>query len=552
MLLVHCRIDLRRRCAATPSGLVLPSKNLPYRRRVATLRRRLSGRLRAAPSTFRPLHTRGPIMDVQITLPGTPPQYTAAIDWMIHPGLERFTAQAAASAQQRPIFLANPADDFALIAAPLLRRLHQQPASTPTHAWMIAAHIGDTSRALRELASLRPSFAAHNAAEYAATEQMIRILRHDCENGSLAASDEDEDAPALISTPWMANLTATEVAFGVRPRRAGLHGPDNRSSDIRNDLMSISVGLADARHLMDRGTFGQARVRANDTLSRARRAGLPLHALRAQAVAAVADGVSGDRGTAARAANTLIRAGRTQNLADIRLTGEHIRLLLTARTGTWCDVLDNAEELVPQLREAPRSVAAARIALDIAEAAACSPDSADGIIGELLDSWDPNASALHEVAYLALLAGLGGGAAGWLARSAIRVATKHEFHFDAARLQMTYAKRVSGHNEDSEAAILDAARVTFLRSGARDWASIAEERMVDAQSAEVNAQLHVPLTEQEARVAALAASGMTNKQIGAELFLSPRTVSGHLYRVFPKLGVTTRAGLRDALTASRH
>jgi len=45
----------------------------------------------------------------------------------------------------------------------------------------------------------------------------------------------------------------------------------------------------------------------------------------------------------------------------------------------------------------------------------------------------------------------------------------------------------------------------------------------------------------------LAASGLTNKQIAERLFLSPRTVGGHLYQIFPKLGITTRAALRDAL-----
>ncbi len=56
------------------------------------------------------------------------------------------------------------------------------------------------------------------------------------------------------------------------------------------------------------------------------------------------------------------------------------------------------------------------------------------------------------------------------------------------------------------------------------------------------------LTRQEHRIADLAASGLTNKQIGALMHLSPRTVGSHLYRVFPKLSVTSRAALRDALT----
>jgi DNA-binding NarL/FixJ family response regulator len=40
---------------------------------------------------------------------------------------------------------------------------------------------------------------------------------------------------------------------------------------------------------------------------------------------------------------------------------------------------------------------------------------------------------------------------------------------------------------------------------------------------------------------------MTNKQIGERLYLSPRTVSSHLYRLFPKLGVASRSALRRAL-----
>ncbi len=55
------------------------------------------------------------------------------------------------------------------------------------------------------------------------------------------------------------------------------------------------------------------------------------------------------------------------------------------------------------------------------------------------------------------------------------------------------------------------------------------------------------LTPQQWEIARLAAAGLTNKQIGEKLFLSPRTVSTHLYQLFPKLGVSSRAALRDAL-----
>jgi len=55
------------------------------------------------------------------------------------------------------------------------------------------------------------------------------------------------------------------------------------------------------------------------------------------------------------------------------------------------------------------------------------------------------------------------------------------------------------------------------------------------------------LTAQELQIARLAAEGLSNRQIAERLFLSPRTIGGHLYRMFPKLEITARAQLRDAL-----
>ena len=58
------------------------------------------------------------------------------------------------------------------------------------------------------------------------------------------------------------------------------------------------------------------------------------------------------------------------------------------------------------------------------------------------------------------------------------------------------------------------------------------------------------LTAQERQIAELARDGMSNPEIGARLFLSPRTAEWHLRKVFEKLGIHHRQELASALTSS--
>jgi DNA-binding CsgD family transcriptional regulator len=96
---------------------------------------------------------------------------------------------------------------------------------------------------------------------------------------------------------------------------------------------------------------------------------------------------------------------------------------------------------------------------------------------------------------------------------------------------------------------LEAAQAVFDALGAAAWSARATQELAATGR---RARKHEPeawskLSAQELQVAQLAAQELTNREIGARLYLSHRTVGSHLYRVFPKLGIRSRSQLHRAL-----
>ncbi|MDX3096261.1 AAA family ATPase [Streptomyces sp. ME01-24h] len=123
-----------------------------------------------------------------------------------------------------------------------------------------------------------------------------------------------------------------------------------------------------------------------------------------------------------------------------------------------------------------------------------------------------------------------------------------DWPFERARVTLAHGERSrqARMTEAARNALVTALNI-FEELGARPWADRAGRHLKAAGWAARRDVDPAGLTPQESEVARLAASGLTDKQIAERLHLSHRTVSGHLYRVFPKLGITTRAALRDAL-----
>jgi DNA-binding CsgD family transcriptional regulator len=134
-------------------------------------------------------------------------------------------------------------------------------------------------------------------------------------------------------------------------------------------------------------------------------------------------------------------------------------------------------------------------------------------------------------------------------RAAIESA-RAEWPFYVARAQLAYGIWLRRHRRmtQSRAPLREAAE-TFDALGLLRYAERAR-RELRASGETVRPRdpgAWAQLSPQELQIAQLAAEGLSNREIGEQLYLSHRTVESHLYRLFPKLGVTSRAQLRDAL-----
>jgi DNA-binding CsgD family transcriptional regulator len=176
---------------------------------------------------------------------------------------------------------------------------------------------------------------------------------------------------------------------------------------------------------------------------------------------------------------------------------------------------------------------------------------------ELLGWYERNARRLERASALGncarcrgLLAAQAGDVDGALAayEEALEWHAKAELPLDRARTLLALGATQRRMKRRREArATLEEAFALFERIGAALWAERArgELKRISGRAATPGA-----LTPAEERVAVLVAEGKTNKEVAAALYLSERTVEGHLSRVFAKLGVRHRAELAGALHPS--
>jgi DNA-binding CsgD family transcriptional regulator len=126
-----------------------------------------------------------------------------------------------------------------------------------------------------------------------------------------------------------------------------------------------------------------------------------------------------------------------------------------------------------------------------------------------------------------------------------------DFPLQRARTLFSFGRWLRRRRRSAESRTpLRAAIELFDALGAARWSQRARQELrATGETIGPHVDARDRLTAQELQIAQLAAAGLSNREIGERLFLSHRTIGSHLYRIFPKLEITARAQLREALAA---
>jgi DNA-binding CsgD family transcriptional regulator len=253
--------------------------------------------------------------------------------------------------------------------------------------------------------------------------------------------------------------------------------------------------------------------------------------------------------------NALVGWGRPRGFGAIEWYAWQARGLAALGRGDFEEAYQQASKISPPGTLAPHVPHALMVLMDLVEAAVRTGRDAEAA-AHVAAMQEANLAGLSS--RLALVVGASAAMAATDATalssfdSALALPGIERWQFDLARVRLAYGERLRRRRAMREARVqLQAARAIFERLRAEPWVARASAELGATGQTKPHSGDNVldRLTPQEFEIVNLAATGLTNKEIAQRLLLSPRTVGGHLHRAFPKLGVSTRAGLRDALEA---
>jgi DNA-binding CsgD family transcriptional regulator len=360
----------------------------------------------------------------------------------------------------------------------------------------------------------------------------------------------DEPDPAEVIRIGTASFYVDRLA-GCRPalRRVARNGRE--TGDVATTVKAAQL-LAFQAYF--EGRWDEADSLLADSLPLCEQHGYRLFAWSAKYGQALLAAACGDDASVGSLTDEITRWAVPRGVLVVLQYCSHARALSALGRGAFDEAYREVALISPAGALPPLRAHALWVILDLVEAAARTGRTAEAAAHAAAVS----RSRVQDISgRLALLANAAEGlvadrdSAGACFERALQVPDADRWPFDLARVRLLYGEHLRRVRVYGQARIhLGAALDAFQRLGAEPWVRRAagELRVAGVQPGR-RARYSEKLTTQEREIARLAATGMTNRQIAERLFLSDRTVGAHLYRVFPKLGITSRAALRDALAA---
>ncbi|WP_232085179.1 LuxR family transcriptional regulator [Arthrobacter sp. SO5] len=374
--------------------------------------------------------------------------------------------------------------------------------------------------------------------------------------------------------PWSAVRYAVSAFYvdAVADYRQFVHRIVDRegaSGAVTNLMVGLEVLALD---YINMGELDAAESTSRRGLGTAEQHGYGLFAHQFVGYLALIAAIRGSAAEADRLRVIVEQWGRERSLGLLVQYAALVATLNHLAQGQWEAAFRSATTVTPPGAFTPHSEQAPRMVLDLVEAALYSgrKDLARQHALAASEAGLERISARYELLTLGALAMTApdpdgppdasvpdsSDTAGSLYQRALAVPGASQFPFDHARVRLSYGTWLRRSREQNLArAELEEALSVFDRVGAEPWAERTRRELraaggSPARSGGTRGALssgHALLTGQELEIATLAARGLSNKEIGAQLFLSPRTIGSHLYKVFPKLGISSRGELRNAL-----
>jgi DNA-binding CsgD family transcriptional regulator len=372
--------------------------------------------------------------------------------------------------------------------------------------------------------------------------ELVRSLRQ------ISRSPLDEPALWRIgSAAWLldeSDLAITLLADALQRLRApgtqGASGPG-----------LTALGWA----YIDTGRWDEAQEAAAEAADLAEANQMELVAASADLIAATVLGMRGDSGAARRHADRALAGADPAGSGLVAARGRRALGIAALADGSYLQAFTQLRQLFSEEGVPVHNIFSYLGIADLAAAAVRADRRMEGqdIVERALSHLDGTASPRLEQ-LIARARGLLADPAksGACFGTALADPAGDQWPFERAQLRLDYGEWLRRRRRINDAKpVLTEALATFRRLGARSWAQRAETELracgVAVTGTAADRDALEELTPQQRQIVRLASDGLTNRQIGDRLFLSPRTVSSHLYRSYPKLGVAGRNQLRDVI-----